>query len=115
MANKQKLIYVASPVRAISERVLYVDDAQREIIETAKKAARAVKNAGHIPISPVLIWFDVYDDYREREQLMTNCKLLLELCDEIYVAKSPYSKFSDGIKQERIWSQELGMLEVEYA
>ncbi|MDR0579610.1 MAG: DUF1937 family protein [Campylobacteraceae bacterium] len=112
--TQHKMVYVASPVRAILERIMYLDDAHREIIETAREAARVVKNAGHIPISPALLWFEVFNDYKDRELLMDYCKFLLAKCAEIYVAKSKYSKFSTGIQKEIEWAREFGLTQVEY-
>jgi hypothetical protein len=110
----RKLVYIASPVRAILERIMYLDDAYRVVTETAKEAAKIVKAAGHIPVSPVLMWFGVFDDYKDRNELIANCRTLLKLCDEIYVSTSKYSKFSVGIKQELVWAKEFGIPQVQY-
>ncbi|MDR0408678.1 MAG: DUF4406 domain-containing protein [Campylobacteraceae bacterium] len=112
--SKQKLVYIASPVRAILDRMMHIDDAHKEIIGAATEAAKIVKRAGHIPVSPVLLWFGVFNDYTDRKLLMRNCLALLKLCDELYVSKSKYTKFSEGIKIEIEWAKELGITEVQY-
>jgi hypothetical protein len=112
--NKQKLVYVASPVRAVFDRIIYLDEAQKMVITIATNGCRAVRNAGHIPISPVLMFNGVYDEYKDRKAIDAACEAILKLCDEIHVEHSVYTKFSAGIKTELILAKKYGLTEVDY-
>jgi hypothetical protein len=111
-----KLVYVASPVRPILESSTYPDNwhAWTAIKQFALQATKKVKAAGHIPISPILAFSGVFDEYTEREKIEAACFVLLMACDELYVSPSHFSQFSAGIKLEREWAQAAGMQEVDY-
>ena len=60
----------------------------------------AVKEMGHIPISPILAFDGVYDEFTERENIDQACEALLLACDFIYVVDTPYNERSKGIARE---------------
>lgn len=104
----EKLVYVASPYAAIS---CARDEEQRRLYakKIAIKACRDVKNAGYLPISPVLALCDIYNDKEDRDEVMKICKCMLEGCSYIYVANSAYSKASKGIKEELYFAKSLNI------
>jgi hypothetical protein len=110
----KKIVFVASPVRAIYERVMYQDDAHRTILLLARKGCEKVKAAGHIPLSPVLCYDGVFDENSERFLVTEACFTLLAKCDEIYVVPNTASKHSKGIAKELELAKKLGITEVEY-
>jgi hypothetical protein len=112
----RKLVYVASPVRPILESSIYPDNyhAWTAIKQFALQATKKVKAAGHIPISPILAFSGVFDEYAEREKIEAACYALLNVCDELYVSPCYFSQFSSGVKLEREWAQAAGVPEVEY-
>jgi hypothetical protein len=114
--DKQKLVYVASPVRTIMRSSHFPDiyHARSAIRHFAVKTCEKIKEAGHIPISPALLFEDIYCEVMERDKIMSSCKRLLEVCDEICVAGCYYSKESEGIKQELAWAKEIGITQVGY-
>ena len=116
---KKKLVYIASPVRAVYEEYDRANHGEHGtdtdcINDYANEGIRRVYNAGHIPISPVMIFSNIYDEFEEREEILEACKLLLSRCDEIMVIDTPYNKYSEGIKIELALAKELGITQVEY-
>ncbi|MDR1008045.1 MAG: DUF4406 domain-containing protein [Campylobacteraceae bacterium] len=113
--NKQKLVYIASPVRAVVERFsVDICEGFKEAKRMATFAAIRVKKAGHVPISPVLMFDGVYEEYFDRAQIMEACAALVAICDEIYVVDNKYTKYSDGIKKELEIAKQCGLTQVDY-
>ena len=94
-----KKVYVASPVRQVLE-----DDALDDNLAIAKGMALsgclAVKGMGMLPVSPILAFDGVYDEFTERESIDVACEALLLACDFIYVVDTPYNEQSKGITRE---------------
>lgn len=101
------LVYVASPFRNVEQRLAAC---------IARQACREVMSISSnlYPISPVLMWGGLKDEktYKQREENLKACKLLLEKCEYIYVAKSDYSEFSEGIKEELKLASKIGINEL---
>lgn len=98
-----KKVYVASPVRAVLKSDKYRKNIDAGIIlveHFAKMGCYAVKRHGHIPISPVLAFNGIYDEFEEREEIEKACEALLLTCDCIYVIDTPYNHGSKGIAME---------------
>jgi hypothetical protein len=112
--NKPRIVYIASPVRAVYDAMMHLDDAHNKTIELARKGCAVVKTAGHIPLSPVLVFDGVFDENLERDAVMEACFALLAKCDEIYVVQSTVTANSKGIKAELALAKKLGITEVEY-
>ena len=104
-----RLVYVASPFRAIAcpdrDRLYY---AKRIALEEAKK----LKGHGYIPLSPVLLFDGIYNEQKERELALKAGLALLETCDYIYVSTHRDSKNSEGIKAELEHAEKLGIIEL---
>ena len=104
-----KLVYLASPFRAIAcserDRLYY---ARRVALEEAKK----LKSHGYIPLSPVLLFGEIYNEQKERERALLSGRLLLECCDYIYVSTHRDAKNSEGIKAELAHAEKLGIVEM---
>jgi len=96
---KKTKVYVASPVRPVLE-----DDALDDNLAIAKGMALSgcltVKGMGMLPVSPILTFDGVYDEFIERETIDKACEALLLVCDAIYVVPTPYNAQSKGIAQE---------------
>ncbi|MGP1579962.1 MAG: DUF1937 family protein [Wolinella sp.] len=104
-----KLVYLASPFRAITcserDRLYY---ARRVALEEAKK----LKSHGYIPLSPVLLFGEIYNEQKERELALKAGLALLETCDYIYVSTHRDAKNSEGIKAELAHAEKLGIIEL---
>lgn len=106
-----KKVYVASPVRPVLE-----DDNEKspfrqfkKVISFARSGCDDVKKMGFVPISPILAFDGVYDEYRERERIDEACEALLLGCDFIYVVQTDYNKDSKGIARELDIAQKHGI------
>jgi len=110
----KKIVYVASPVRYILSICFDPKKASEIIIGLALKGCDRVREAGHIPFSPVLAFNGVYDEFKERKKIEEACETLLRRCDEILVVESRYNQYSEGIKKELALAKELGITQVEY-
>jgi len=110
----KKIVYVASPVRYILTVCFDPKKASEIIIKLALDGCDRVKEAGHIPFSPVLAFNGVYDEFRERKTIEQACEEFLRRCDEIMVVNSRYTQYSEGIKKEVAFAKELGITQVEY-
>ncbi|PHJ03235.1 hypothetical protein IW21_09405 [Campylobacter fetus subsp. venerealis] len=108
-----RLVYVASPYASISAAR---DENQRRFYakKIATSACKKVMEAGYWPISPVLAFCDIYDEKTEREEVIKACLELLSDCSYIYFANSVYSKNSAGMKIEKRYARELGIVELEF-
>ena len=92
-------VYIASPVRPILDRHS-TRCADSLIKGYAYTGTRAIKKLGHTPLSPILAFDGVYDEYEERERIDEACEELLLSCDAIYVVETIYNKESKGIARE---------------
>lgn len=100
----KKMVYVASPVRGLCSSKAF---------ELATDASREVKEAGGIPINPILCFDGVFDECTERDEVLEAGIKLLKRCDCIYVNKeNGYWEDSEGIKEELAEAKKLGLKEV---
>lgn len=96
-----KKVYIASPVHPILEKHKQNENIAWELIfECSTIGCYEVKIMGHIPISPIRAFLDVFEEYDERETIDKACEALLLSCDYIYVVDTPYNKDSKGIARE---------------
>ena len=94
-------VYVASPVRPILEAEKACEAyALLQIHDYAMDGCLAVKEMGHIPISPILAFDCVYDEFTERDKIDAACEALLLACDAIYIVPTHYNAQSKGIARE---------------
>ena len=95
-------VYVASPVRPILEDETIKSPFRQfqKVIAFARLGCEMVKRMGHIPISPILAFDGVYDEFTERDKIDAACEALLLSCDAIYVVPTPYNAQSKGIARE---------------
>lgn len=110
----KKLVYIASPFKALAkekniEEVALFDKAIREAI----KGARVVKNAGFIPLSPILNFAPLFDEEKERKEVLEAGLELLRCCDYIYVHKCKGWESSRGIQKELRFAEKNCILELE--
>lgn len=105
----KKLIYIASPVRAVMQQVLNQDWANQKIKEFAIKGCKKAKEMDAIPISPVLLFDGVYDEYKERADINIACEEVLKTCTEMIVVKSVFNKDSLGIQREIAIARDCGI------
>jgi len=95
-----KKVYVASPVRPVLDHSIDEYSAYAQISWFASQGCKAVKEMGHIPVSPILAFDGVYDEFTERDAIDKACEALLLSCDYIHVVHTPYNKESKGIARE---------------
>lgn len=100
-----KKVYIASPVRPVLDALkdigFSLDLAMKSVRTIAINGCQAVKNmVGYIPISPILAFDGVYDEYRDRERIDEACEALLLCCDALYIVDTPYNEKSKGIDRE---------------
>ena len=97
-------VYIASPVRPLLEVFksigLEEDEAMRIVRGVARDGCLKVKNMGLVPVSPILAFDGVYDEFTERDKIDAACEALLLACDAIYVVPTPYNDLSKGIARE---------------
>ena len=110
----KKLVYVASPVKAVYDLVFNENDANFVIKNLAIAGCKRVKKAGFTPVSPVLMFNEIYDENTERDRIIQACEEVLKKCDEIMVVSSSYNEYSKGIKYEIEFANKLGITQVEY-
>ena len=112
MENKIK-VYVASPVRPILDTLKDMGFSQESAMEPVRAMAihgcEDVKKMGFVPISPILAFNGVYEEYSEREHIDAACEALLLACDYIYVVETPYNDKSKGIARELELAQQYGI------
>lgn len=105
-----KKIYIASPVRPVLE---YHDKdkafATSLIRDYALRGCRDIKKLNHLPISPILSFDGIYDEFSERDRIDEACKTLLLSCDYIYIVHTPHNDESKGIRREMEIAIEYGI------
>ena len=110
---KKTKVYVASPVRYILDTLKGMGFSQEKAMESVQKMAlngcANVKKMGFVPISPILAFNGVYEEYSERERIDEACEALLLGCDYIYVVQTPYNDKSKGIARELELAQQYGI------
>ena len=104
-----KKVYVASPVRPVFDACMTNGEALQWILGYAKGGCKTVKKMGFLPISPILAFDGVYDEFTEREHIDQACEELLISCDAIYVVQTDYNKESKGIARELEIAQRYGI------
>ena len=105
-------VYVASPVRPVLEFTRLHNDIEHgmNIVKTfAQSGCEAVKKMGFVPVSPILAFNGVYEEYSERDHIDAACEALLLMCDYIYVVETPYNDRSKGISRELELAQQYGI------
>ncbi|PAF51303.1 hypothetical protein [Helicobacter sp. 13S00477-4] len=95
----KQFCYVASPYRSVKES-LEPMDWMGLAKSYAIKGARMAKEMGFVPICPVLLFWGVYDEESERNEVLEAGLLMLEHCQCILSVKTLYSKDSAGMKKE---------------
>ena len=103
----KKICYVASPVRSILELEDYSPMGYEKVMALALEGCKEVKKKGYIPLSPVLLFMNIYSEKIEREEALNDGLALLTRCDCFYEVKSAY--ISEGIVEEREFAQKLGL------
>ncbi len=94
-------VYIASPVRPVWEAEKSCEAYALLLIhDYAMDGCLAVKEMGLLPLSPILAFDGVYDEFTERNQIDEACEALLLSCDAIYVVNTTYNKDSKGIARE---------------
>jgi hypothetical protein len=94
-------VYIASPVRPVFEKHKQNEAIALELILACSTiGCYEVKNMGHTPISPIRAFWDIYDEFNERDKIDAACEALLLSCDAIYVVNTPYNQDSKGIARE---------------
>lgn len=93
-------VYIASPVRPVLDDSIDDYNAFAKVSWFASQGCKTIKELGHIPISPILAFDGVYEEFTERERIDQACEELLLSCDAIYVVNTPYNKDSKGIARE---------------
>lgn len=105
-----KKVYIASPVRPVLDYHEECEAFALSLIrDYALEGCRNIKKLNHLPISPILSFDGVYDEFSEREGIDEACKTLLLSCDAIYVVQTPRNKESKGIKRELEIAKEHGI------
>lgn len=96
--------YIVSPYRSVLEdykkRGLSEQEAIAQIEYFARLGCASVKKFEGIPVSPILAFSGVYDEYDEREKIEEACEVLLKCCQTVCVVDTPYNQYSSGIKKE---------------
>lgn len=110
-----KKVYIISPYRAVLDRKKPQNFAEYLAIKYARTGCSFIKKLGYVPISPILAFHGVYEEYEERETIDQACEAMLLTCDAIHVVHTPYNQYSNGIKRElEIAAQNnIPMIEVE--
>lgn len=104
-----RLVYVATPYAG-----LRCSEENRTKIakEVALKECKRVKEAGYIPVSPILMWGELFDENSDRKTLLTAGLELLSVCSYVYFSSHPSSAYSAGMRAEREYAKELGISEI---
>lgn len=74
--------------------------------DLARVYARSVAQEGHIPVSPVLLFHEVYDNSRDYQRIIMNCFTLINDCDALWV----FDAFgeSQGVCAEMAYAEIMG-------
>lgn len=102
----KKIAYIASPVRDYYEN--FPENKIEMMVEHAKKISQEAKKMGYIPISPVIMFVDIYDDEMNREEVLSDDLCILERCDAFVYRHSDLKK-SVGMQKELECAKELGL------
>ena len=103
----KKICYVASPVKSILELEDYSPMGYDRVRALALEGCKEVKKRGYIPLSPVLLFMNIYSEKIERKEALNDGFMLLTRCDCFYEVKTTY--ISEGIVEEREFAQKLGL------
>lgn len=102
----RKLVYVASPYSGLD---------QAKAFELAVEASREIKEAGFVPVNPIMLFDGIYNEDTEREAALKAGLKVLESCDYIYINKiNGYWEDSEGIKAELEMARKKGIYEIEW-
>ena len=75
--------------------------------DLALSYARRVARDGHIPISPVLLFHNVYDNGSEYQRVILNCFSLIKDCDELWIFDRHGE--SQGVCAESAFAEMMGI------
>lgn len=106
-----RLVYVASPYAALRCRE---EDRNYLARKIAVKECKRVIKAGYIPISPVLMFSELFDEKTQRQEVIKAGLELLRGCAYVYFSLHPDARFSEGMKKEREYARELGTTELDF-
>ena len=111
MKQSTRLVYVATPYAGIR-----CGDSIRDIaaLKIARAECKKVKEAGFIPISPILAWNGVYSEDRDRDELLRAGLELMIACSYVYFSNHPDSEYSVGMKLEREYANEIGLSVIDF-
>ncbi|WP_141091282.1 DUF4406 domain-containing protein [Campylobacter concisus] len=109
LKETMRLVYVASPYAAFKSGKVNADFMACMV---ARDECRKVKEAGYIPLSPVLAFSGVFSEEQRDEVLKAGLEMLGH-CSYVYFSKHPASEFSKGMDIEREYARELGISELE--
>ena len=107
-----RMVYVATPYAGLSG----VSETNRPSLARyiAKNVCARVREAGYIPISPVLAFSDIFDEQKDRECVLDAGLELLSHCSYVYVYDLHPDAFnSEGMRKEREYARELGISELD--
>jgi len=95
-----KKVYIISPYRAVLDHHEPRSYAEHLAEKFARNGSHFIKQLGYFPISPILAFKGIYDEYKERSVIDQACAALLLSCDAIYIVNTPFNQYSKGIKRE---------------
>lgn len=104
------MIFVSSPYAAVLSSIKDEAEALSTITSLALDGCRAVVDMGYIPLSPVLAFEGVYDERTQRDCAIGASLEMLKKCDAIYIVRSPYNEYSQGMILEKELATRLNML-----
>lgn len=104
------VVFVSSPYAAVLSSIKDEAEALSVITSLALSGCKVVVEMGYIPLSPVLSFEGVYNERTQREEAIGASLALLKKCDAIYIVRSPYNEFSQGMILEKELATRLNML-----
>lgn len=110
MKETMRLVYVASPYAAFKSGKVNADFMACMV---AKEECRKVKEAGYIPLSPVLAFSGVFSEEQRDEVLKAGLELLSHCSYVYFYDLHPDAFNSEGMQKEREYARELGISELE--
>ena len=106
-----RMVYVATPYAGLSG----VSEKKRPFLARyiAKNACIRVREAGYIPISPVLAFSGVFSEEQRDEVLKAGLELLSHCSYVYFYDLHPDAFNSEGMRKEREYARELGISELD--
>lgn len=103
------IVFVSSPYAAVLSSIKSENEALGVINSLAVSGAKAVVDMGYIPLSPVLAFKGVFDERTQRDKAISASLAMLKKCEAIYIVRSPYNEFSQGMILEKELALSLNM------